>query len=272
MELIIIALIIIIVYALVKVIKQKVLQNKIAKHSERERTEEKVNAIKKRLSGITEKDIAKMSPSERNRLQTDIYNHISEMMCEDFKKIGWTHWNPEIHAMPEQLDRIKRASGSTNGISLRHYSPNTTTGIIKGSSGKIYLTCGHGCSCPDFRKRGLPCKHMYYLAMSHDDYKNVVTGYGFIPYNAEDNTLYGLNFCILGRNQAAVKEYILKHAGTFGQNSWWNISAVVVHGETHSQKLLSAQENGVIVMTFDDLKSLCEDIGKTNSVQLMEEL
>lgn len=255
-------MIIIIVYAIVKVLKKQLIQRKIAKQAEREKTEEKVNGIKKRLSEITDNDIAKMNPSERNRLQTDIYNHISEMMCEDFKKIGWTNWNPEIHAMPEQLERIKRASGSTNGISLWHYSPNTTTGIIKGSSGKVYLTCGNGCSCPDFRKRGLPCKHMYYLAMNQDEYKSLVTGYDFTPYNAEDNILYGLNFYILGRNQAVVKEYILKHAGKFGQNSWWNISAVIVQGETHSQKLFSAQGEGVIIMTFDDLQAFCEDVSK----------
>ena len=62
-----------------------------------------------------------MTPSERNRLQNDVYNHIAEMMTEDFRKIGWTNWNPDIHATPEQLDRIKRASDSYNGIQL----PNT---------------------------------------------------------------------------------------------------------------------------------------------------
>lgn len=214
----------------------------------------------KNLSEITNSDIAKMAPSERNRLQNDVYNHIAEMMSEDFRKIGWTNWAPNIHSTSEQLDRIKRASDSYSGILLRKYSPNTTTGIIRGSSCKIYLTCGNGCSCPDFRKRGLPCKHMYFIAMNHNEYKSVLSEYDFVPYSAEDNTLYGLNFFILGRNQSAVKEYIHKHAGMFGQNSWWNISAVVVNGETHSQKLLSAQENRVIVMTFDDLKAFCEDI------------
>lgn len=216
----------------------------------------------KSLSEITDSDIAKMTSSERKRLQSDVYNHIAKMMSEDFKKIGWTNWNSDIHTTAEQLDRIKRASGSTNGIILRKYSPNTTTGIVRGSSGKIYLTCGNGCSCPDFRKRGLPCKHMYFIAMCHDEYKSILSEYDFVPYSAEDNILYGLNFCILGRNQATVKEYIHKHAGTFGQNSWWNISAVVVNGETHSQKLLSAQENRAIVMTFDDLKTFCEDVGQ----------
>lgn len=224
----------------------------------------------KNLSEITDSDIAKMTPSERNRLQNDVYNHIAEMMTEDFRKIGWTNWNPDIHATPEQLDRIKRASDSYNGIQLRKYSPNTTTGIIRGSSCKIYLTCGNGCSCPDFRKRGLPCKHMYFIAMNHNEYKSVLSEYDFVPYSAEDNTLYGLNFCILGRNQAAVKEYIHKHAGTFGQNSWWNISAVIVNGETQSQKLISAQENRVIVMTFDDLRSFCDDIKSIESMYHME--
>ena len=228
-------------------------------------------SIPKNLSEITDSAIAKMTPSERNRLQNDVYNHIAEMMTEDFRKIGWTNWNPDIHATPEQLDRIKRASDSYNGIQLRKYSPNTTTGIIRGSSCKIYLTCGNGCSCPDFRKRGLPCKHMYFIAMNHDEYKSVLSEYDFVPYSAEDNTLYGLNFFILGRNQSAVKEYIHKHAGTFGQNSWWNISAVIVNGETQSQKLISAQENRVIVMTFDDLRFFCDDIKSIESMYHMEE-
>lgn len=265
MELIIVplgAIVVYIIYAVAKKINSHIQRNKAAKQAERKRTEEKVNSLEARFSGITASNIDKMSPSERKTLQKYIYNHIAEMMCEDFKKIGWINWNPEIHAMPEQLDRIERASGRTSGISLWHYSPNTTAGIVKGRSGKVYFTCGNGCSCPDFRKRGLPCKHMYFIAINHDFYNDVSTGNSFVPYDADDNILYGLNFCILGKNHEVVEEYIKKHAGTFGQNSWWNISAVVVNGDTQSQKLLSAQENRVIVMTFDELKAFCEDVNK----------
>lgn len=263
MELILVplgALVVYVIYVIAKKINSRIQRNKAAKQAERKRTEEKVGSLKSRFSAINNSDVSQVRLSERKYSQTDIYNTISEMMCEDVKKIGWTNWNPEIHASREQLDRIERASGSTNGISLWQYSPNTTAGIVKGRSGKVYFTCGNGCSCPDFRKRGLPCKHMYFIAINHDDYKNLLTKNNYVPYDAEDNVLYGLNFCILGKNHAVVENYIKKHAGTFGQNSWWNISAVVVNGDTQSQKLLSAQENRVIVMTFDELKAFCEDI------------
>ena len=37
-------------------------------------------------------------------------------------------------------------------------------GLFTGATGGKYRTTLRRCSCPDFKKRKVPCKHMYYLA------------------------------------------------------------------------------------------------------------
>lgn len=37
-------------------------------------------------------------------------------------------------------------------------------GLFAGSEKGKYRTTLRGCSCPDFKKRKVPCKHMYYVA------------------------------------------------------------------------------------------------------------
>lgn len=39
------------------------------------------------------------------------------------------------------------------------------TCTFAGSEGGQYHTTLSGCTCPDFQKRKVPCKHMYYLAI-----------------------------------------------------------------------------------------------------------
>lgn len=210
-------------------------------------------------------------PKENQLTQQDVYNKIVEMICTDFRKIGWDMWKPEIHSSKEQLDRIKRASDSHNHIRLKSYSRRTTTGIVYGSSGNTYLTCGNGCSCPDFKKRGLPCKHMYFISMVHDEYKSSkVNNNDYVPYGCESNVFKGLKFCVVGKNQKAVKEYITKHSGLCSDYSWYSTDALIINGETTSKKVLEAQENNVMIMTFEELQALYDDIAPSSNSTTQE--
>lgn len=73
----------------------------------------------------------------------------------------WNHWNFCFQS-PEQQQRLQRAKDPK-------YTPifidrNRCTAKIRGKS-STYDVSLESCSCPDFQRRNLPCKHMYRLAI-----------------------------------------------------------------------------------------------------------
>jgi len=73
----------------------------------------------------------------------------------------WNVWS-EIHNAPGQekrLDSARAAACTPTQISL-----DCGTAEFKGSRG-VYQTTLNSCGCEDFRRRNLPCKHMYRLAL-----------------------------------------------------------------------------------------------------------
>lgn len=74
----------------------------------------------------------------------------------------FTDFPKDIHTSEEQLSRMRRTTDR-----WIYLFPSTFTGHsarIMGTSREIYNTSLSACSCMDFQKRKLPCKHMYYLA------------------------------------------------------------------------------------------------------------
>jgi hypothetical protein len=74
----------------------------------------------------------------------------------------FTDFPKNIHTSEEQLSRMRRSTDT-----WLYLFPSTFTGYsakIFGNSREIYNTSFSACSCMDFQKRKLPCKHMYYLA------------------------------------------------------------------------------------------------------------
>ena len=74
----------------------------------------------------------------------------------------FTDFPKNIHTEEEQLSRMRRTTDR-----WIYLFPSTFTGHsarIMGTSREIYNTTLSTCSCMDFQKRKLPCKHMYYLA------------------------------------------------------------------------------------------------------------
>ena len=73
----------------------------------------------------------------------------------------WNVWS-EIHSAPGQEKRLDSARAAA--CTPLQVSQGGGTAEFKGSGG-VYQTSLNSCSCEDFRRRNLPCKHMYRLAL-----------------------------------------------------------------------------------------------------------
>ena len=72
----------------------------------------------------------------------------------------WGKWQGCRHTIDQQR-RIERAV--LEGFNYKSQDLETARAVFIGSAGK-YKTKLQSCTCPDFKKRKLPCKHMYRLA------------------------------------------------------------------------------------------------------------
>lgn len=93
---------------------------------------------------------------------------VGMMMGDTFNNIGWFSWEASVHFLDGQAERIERAA-TDRSIKLLEYDSSTGTAAIRGTKGDIYSVSEHHCTCGDFRARGLPCKHIYLLAMELDN-------------------------------------------------------------------------------------------------------
>lgn len=81
-------------------------------------------------------------------------------VCTDSADL-WEKWK-DVQGRAEDA-RIRRAeSGEVSPVKI---DPRLRIGRFAGQKNdETYKTTLSWCSCPDFKKRGVPCKHMYYLA------------------------------------------------------------------------------------------------------------
>lgn len=73
------------------------------------------------------------------------------------------HWDPKVHAGQPQLERFEKAAHQP--MAVLSYNSENGFAEIRGSGSDSYMTSLDECSCPDFDKRGRPCKHIYFLAI-----------------------------------------------------------------------------------------------------------
>lgn len=73
-------------------------------------------------------------------------------------------WDISIHGADGQDVRMDRAL--FQNIVIRSYDPATGAAEILGTHGDAYKTDLDRCTCEDFQRRGLPCKHIYKLALA----------------------------------------------------------------------------------------------------------
>lgn len=80
-------------------------------------------------------------------------------------KAGQTfaNWPAEAHETKDQQTRLKSAKASKT--TPQSIDRENKTGIFPGSGASPYVTTLESCTCPDFSRRHLPCKHMYRLAI-----------------------------------------------------------------------------------------------------------
>lgn len=74
----------------------------------------------------------------------------------------WRKW-ADVPMNEAQLRRLER--GIECEFTPKEINLDAKYAIIVGSESKAYKTTLTKCTCPDFKKRNLPCKHMYYLAL-----------------------------------------------------------------------------------------------------------
>lgn len=75
----------------------------------------------------------------------------------------WMQWEKEIHEKPDQIKRLTSAKSSKTTPSL--VCKDSLSGMFPGSGANPYSTTLASCTCGDFLRRHLPCKHMYRLAI-----------------------------------------------------------------------------------------------------------
>lgn len=165
---------------------------------------------------------------------------------------GWDIWDESIHHAAGQYDRMTRAEAQEE-IRILAYDPTFQVAMVKGQSGGPYITSGMQCSCMDFRKRQLPCKHMYKLAMELDGDVTKRIGGG------RDEPLRFLDVALAGRfpgGYDGIRSKITKLGGIWS-DTITNETDILVTGKAPSAaKLQAAAENGIMILKEDDVEKL----------------
>lgn len=72
----------------------------------------------------------------------------------------WNRWK-SVDGIKAEQRKERAAIGELTPI---YIDTKFKYGTFSGSTGGNYRTTLRRCSCPDFKKRKVPCKHMYYVA------------------------------------------------------------------------------------------------------------
>jgi len=104
----------------------------------------------------------------KNPTLISIHKKIAKDINDDFMWMGWISWDQSVHWVDGQFDRIQKAAASCS-MQVVSFNRNTRVAMVKGETGSTYEASDAGCTCPDFRIRRLPCKHMYFAAMENNN-------------------------------------------------------------------------------------------------------
>lgn len=189
--------------------------------------------------------------------QADIQKHIIHTISEDFQKMpGWNIWDISIHETPGQLERVEHSLSKS--IAVLSYDSRYKIAKIQGKT-SIYLTSHARCSCPDYRKRKLPCKHMYALAAFLDGDVNQTI--------CDENhpALYGLSFALAGRfsggrnSPDGVRAKINSRGGTWSDDLQKDSCALVCGESASTSKLAEAKFQDLQVFSLSEVMEIFED-------------
>lgn len=159
--------------------------------------------------------------------QSDVRKFTVNKIGEQFSSMpGWDVWDISIHEAQGQYERMERAATDSD-IKVLSYDPKYQLAKVQGKSA-VYLTGCKRCSCPDYRKRHLPCKHMYALAMELDgDVDKCILDDKHPP-------LYGLTLALAGhlpksnKGVGGIRAEITNRGGIWVEHIEVDVSAVVM--------------------------------------------
>ena len=192
--------------------------------------------------------------------QEDIKTHALYLIDKVFQSMdGWREWDSSIHSQPGQYDRYQR--GVQEKMNLIAYDAKYKLAKVAGSSGIVYVTSHSYCSCPDFRARHLPCKHMYSLSISLEGHveKSI--------YNTQQKPLAGLQIALAGNfgSRTApnnIRSRINDYGGIWEDTISKETSFMICGSAPSEAKLQVARNYGVQILKECDSDTLFHPEGK----------
>lgn len=187
--------------------------------------------------------------------QKNIQEYTIYKISQDFLAMpGWDIWDISVHQTDGQYERLGRATVGSK-ITVLCYDPRYRLAKMQGSTG-IYLTSSKRCSCPDYKKRRLPCKHMYALAIELDG--NVEK---CIPCS-EYGPLFGLTFALAGRfpngrnSEGGIRAKISEMGGTWRDTVSYDCAALITGQSPSEAKVNSAESYDLEILPSDCIDDL----------------
>ena len=185
--------------------------------------------------------------------QEDVKAYQIHSIIEVFASVpGGDFWDESVHNAQGQYDRLRR--GVLDPPWLIALDKERGLANVLGSSDRYYLTSVRRCSCPDYRNRHLPCKHMYWLAITlADNEEPEVHGNASHP-------LLGLTFAAAGRFPGKGKDDFIKQMKLHGAEVETTLTrestALICVGGRSGEKTNRAEELDMEIMTPDEALNL----------------
>lgn len=167
---------------------------------------------------------------------------------------GWCAWDISVHEADGQYERMERGITSKD-ITILCYDPKYQLAKVQGKTG-IYLTSCNRCSCPDFRKRHIPCKHMYAVGIwLEGDVKKQLM-------DTQHKSLYGLNLVLVGhlpkssKGEGGIRASIESLGGAWTEAIDIDVSAAVVGTEPSAARVDRLKRFDIECLTPESLNEI----------------
>ncbi len=99
---------------------------------------------------------------EKKNDSTDSYQ--TNILVNEWKN-PFGNWSVEQLSKSGQEDRYKRSI--FDNMRILEINEESGVALIVGTQGVVYDTTLNSCTCPDFKQRRLPCKHIYLLVRNY---------------------------------------------------------------------------------------------------------
>lgn len=147
------------------------------------------------------------------------------------------------------VDRLNRAYNQKDQFLLEAYDPRCRIAKVRGTTFNHYLTSASFCTCEDFHRRHLPCKHMFYLAQQiaqrgeifiEQDYENGLS----------DTTAYIFGRFPDGKDTAIQR---LKERGLSVRQEMYGSTRIAVAGKSNAVKTVeSLRDEAIPILSYPD--------------------